>query len=1093
MSTPAIRLPDTTRRRLDDFRSHVRKIKVAEGILAGLFGLALSYVAVFILDRFIDTPAIVRGAILVGGCLGLGLFFPLKCHRWVWGTRRMEQVATILKQRFPSLGDQLLGVVELAREDTKLGTSETLARAAVEHVDLVVRDKDFSDAVPKPRHKRWALAAAVPAALMLLALLIVPAAGSNALQRWLMPWKNVERYTFAQVSNLPKAIVAPHGEEFDVSTQLAETTQWSPGEGTVQFNDQSPVKAELKQGSYTFKVPPQTETGKLSVRIGDIRKSMDVQVATRPELSALTASVKLPDYLQYSRDLQTDVRGGVVSVLKGSVASFDAEISRNLQTASVQGKATKVDGNKIKPEPVAVADSETLELQWKDELGLSAKDAFKLKIKAVEDGEPNVTFQQLDTQQVVLSTDTITFDVQADDDYGLKEIGLEWKGIEDALRNPNPENGDKVIAKGAAEQPAFSGKATFCALNDKVKPQSLQIRAYAEDFKPERGRVYSPTYVIHVLTPEEHAIWVTNQLRRWASLADDVYEEEMRLHNANRELRRMSNDELNNPKTRRRIEQQSAAERANGQRLGAVTDHGENLIQQALRNEEMMVGHLETWADALEALKEISENRMPNVADMLAEAAKAPGKASGKPGKPAKGKPGNAKSAPKAGNNRGKPGEGGGETEPSDKEIPAVPQLTDVESGFMESEKGEGDDPPKKPSKGKLTLPTTVLQGGPKPDNKEEDGPTQEKVDEAVEEQADLLEDFAKVREDLQKIMDDLENSTFVKRLKAASRRQMEVAEDLNKTLFKGFGLAASKLDGRQTQQTLKIAEREVAQSQSVWNIQSDLEAYYDRRKNETFLNIINEMKEVRITTKLDGLGERVKQNLSGESIARAEYWCDTLDRWAEELVEPSQCGKCPGGSSDSLPPFIVLEVMRILEAEMDLREETRATEQAHEALPTDEYLERANVLSVTQDGLHKRLQSVVVDIKALPDAETNFGKELKLIGQAVQVMAEATEILAEPDTGPQAIAAETEVIELLLQSKRANPKGGGGGGSSPGGGGSGDTDRPALALYGAGADLKAQIEDRDVQQTTGTAGTSLPAEFRDGLDAFFNAVETIQ
>ncbi len=891
MSTPAIRLPETTRRRLDEFRSHVRRIKVAEGILAGLFGLVLSYVAVFVIDRFVDTPAVLRGLILVGGCLGLGLFFPLKCHRWVWGTRRMEQVATLLKQRFPSLGDQLLGVVELAREDTQLGTSETLARAAVDHVDNVVRDRDFSDAVPKPRHKRWAAAAAVPAVLTLLAFVIVPAAGSNALQRWLMPWKNVDRYTFAQVSNLPEAIVAPHGEEFDFSTQLAESTQWSPSEGMVQFNDQTPVKAELQDKKYSFKVPPQTETGKLSVRIGDIRETLDVQVATRPELASLTASIKLPEYLEYKRDLKTDVRGGVVSVLKGAVANFEAEISRELKEAKVQGKPVSVKGNRIQPQPVAVADSETLELQWKDELGLSAKDAFKLKIKAVEDGEPNVTFQQLDTQQVVLSTDVITFDLQADDDYGLKEVGLEWKGIENALRNPNPENGDKVVAKGDAEQPQFSGKATFCAMTDKVKPQSLEIRAYAEDFKPERGRVYSPTYVIHVLTPEEHAIWVTAQLRRWASLADDVYEEEMRLHNANRELRRMSADELNNPKTRRRIEQQSASERANGQRLGAVTDHGEQLIQQALRNEEMMVGHLETWADALEALKEISDNRMPNVADMLAEAAKAPGKSS-KPGKPSQGKPSDAKPAPMAGNNKGKQsGEGGDEPKQSDKDIPAVPQLTDVESGFMDSEKGEGQDPPKEPSKGKLGLPTTILQGGPKPEGGDS-CPTQEKVDQAVEEQADLLADFAKVREDLQKIMDDLENSTFVKRLKAASRRQMEVAEDLNKTLFKGFGLTVAKLDKRQTEQTSKIAEREVAQSQSVWNIQSDLEAYYDRRKQAKMLKILTEMEEVRITTKLSGVGERVRQNLSGESIARAEFWCDTLDRWAEELVEPS-----PGGT----------------------------------------------------------------------------------------------------------------------------------------------------------------------------------------------------
>ncbi len=37
--------------------------------------------------------------------------------------------------------------------------------------------------------------------------------------------------------------------------------------------------------------------------------------------------------------------------------------------------------------------------------------------------------------------------------------------------------------------------------------------------------------------------------------------------------------------------------------------------------------------------------------------------------------------------------------------------------------------------------------------------------------------------------------------------------------------------------------------------------------------------------------------------------------------------------------------------------------------------------------------------------------------------MDEAAGILARPNTGKAAIGAETEVIELLLQSKRINPK----------------------------------------------------------------------
>lgn len=913
MSSPAIRLPETTQRRLQDFRSLVRRIKLAEGLLAGVFGLTLSYVGVFLLDRVMDTPAVLRAILLAGGALGFGLFFPLKCHRWVWGTRTMEQVAALVKYRFPALGDQLLGVVELARDDAELGTSETLAQAAVDHVDSVVRDRDLADAVPKPAHRRWALYAAIPAGMMVVALLVVPEAGVNALQRWLMPWTDTERYTFAQVADLPSSIVAPHGEEFTFAATLAEGSPWAPAEGSVVLPGLDPITTARTDKSFRFPVPPQTQSGAMDVRIGDLRKSVDVQVAARPELTGLTATIRLPEYLQYSRDLETDVRGGVVSILKGSLASFAAEVSRELTAATVAGTPVRVDNTWIQTKQMQIAETETLPIEWTDRLGLSAREAFQLKVRAVEDDVPSVSLQQLDSQPVVLASDVVTFDLQATDDFGLREIGLEWSGVPNALRNPNPDQGDKIIARGDPEKLEFTSQATFCAATDNVRPQSLEVRAYAEDYRPGRVRVYSPTFVVHVLTPEEHAIWITNQLRRWASLADDVYEEEMRLHDANRELRRMAPDEINDAKTRRRIEQQAAAERANGQRLNAVTDHGEELIRQAMRNKEMMVGHLETWADSLEALKKIANNRMPNVADLLTAAAHAPGRTQGKPtapgstgpssnappSSPPAGRPGAPPQTPPGdvvGNNRGNlPGTGSGaegeDGKDDSSQKPGVPSVQDIESGFNKpaEESGEEGSPPGKGG-GKFGLPQTVLQGGPPQEPKS--CPAQEQVDQAVEEQADLLAEFARIREDLQKIMDDLENSTFVKRLKAASRRQMEIAEDLNRTLFKGFGVTAEQLDARQQQQRGLIAEREEAQSQSVWLIQSDMEAYYDRRKQEKFLKILEQMQEARITTHLTQVGERVRRNLSGESIARAEYWCDTLDRWAEELVQPS-----PGGT----------------------------------------------------------------------------------------------------------------------------------------------------------------------------------------------------
>jgi hypothetical protein len=191
------------------------------------------------------------------------------------------------------------------------------------------------------------------------------------------------------------------------------------------------------------------------------------------------------------------------------------------------------------------------------------------------------------------------------------------------------------------------------------------------------------------------------------------------------------------------------------------------------------------------------------------------------------------------------------------------------------------------------------------------------------------------------------------------------------------------------------------------------------------------------------------------------------------------------------LPPSIVLEVLQILEGEVNLREETRVAEQAKPALEAADHKEEAMRLSGDQSDLKDRVDKVIERIRELPNGDQEFGKEIQLLTLVAQVMNEATGILARPDTGAPAIAAETEAIELLLQSKKINPKGGGGGGgANPGGGGGGNTTDSALSLIGNGVNDKEVREDRGIAQTTGDAGPVLPEEFRAGLDEYFNRLE---
>ena len=183
---------------------------------------------------------------------------------------------------------------------------------------------------------------------------------------------------------------------------------------------------------------------------------------------------------------------------------------------------------------------------------------------------------------------------------------------------------------------------------------------------------------------------------------------------------------------------------------------------------------------------------------------------------------------------------------------------------------------------------------------------------------------------------------------------------------------------------------------------------------------------------------------------------------------------------------------MQILEGEINLRDETRVAEQSRPAIESDDYEQQAAKLSTTLGDLQKRVEAVTQRLVDLPDGAEEFGPEIKLLGEVSRVMIETAGILAQPDTGPAAIAAETEIIELLLQAKRCNPKGGGGGGSTPGGGGAKDpAEQPALALIGSGANEKARADVRDVPQTSGEAGRVLPEEFRAGLDEYFNRLES--
>ncbi len=1174
-----INLPPRMQKALEQYKKRVWIIKLAEGTLAAIFGLIVSYLIVFGLDRLIDTSALLRALILIVGMVGMVIFLPLKYYNWVWRNRQLEGIAKLLQHKFPRFGDHVLGIVELASNRSDQSSSPALVAAAMRQVDEEVAKHNLKDAVPNPQHRRWALAVGLPLLLVIVGVIIIPATTNNTLARWLTPWRNVERWTFAQLKGKPDPRVVAYAEPFDVEAQLKDESPWKPETGEARYAKQEPVVAERAGATYKFQLPPQTEEGKIKMKVGDARRSIPIEPKLRPALKELTANVQLPEYLQREEPRIDDVRGGIVSLVKGSTATLQATITRELSEATLNNRPQKVDGANITTEQISVQKTTEMELTWRDHYGLTASEPQVVQFELQEDAVPTIAITKLKNNQVVLSTEVLTFEIQSADDFGVKQVGIEWEGIENPIQNPEPAIGEKIVSSGTPTSEALTVPATFSVERENVPPQSLRLRAYAEDYFPNRERVYSPQIVLHVLSPAEHFKWLIGQMQLWAGAAKDVHDKELQLHQTNQELRDLPPEALDDPAQRKKLQEQAAAERTNAAKLDSLIDSGKELVQEAAKNSEFDAEQLQSWGDMLKQLEEIAGKQMPSVANLLAQASEAPGQSSQNPSDSSQQSPSspssNSQQSPsenqseqqqnQASNGQsqqsdqqqkdseqqnqasgqksqssGKPQEGSGDDtkkygpdsfvppegtgeESEDPEDPnkrpdsvsvnrsnppqggeqgktpptnPTPGLSDVESGFNKPDK-PSDAPPSQVVGG-LAIPNTTLMGSGRDDQGEDENsespPAEELVVQAVEEQQELLDAFAKLSDEMKKLLVSFENSTFVKRLKAASRKQMDIADDLNK--IDTFGLSDRGTENQDVRK--RLAEMESNESKKVTTIIQDMAAYTDRRPNDNYLRVLAEMEDASVSNQMRELVRSINRNYVGQSTIEAEYWADTLDRWAEQLVDPLPDGPPPQGGMvelPSLPPEIVLEVLRIINREIQLREETREVENARDTLNADKYYERSEGLSDTQYEIAEDTLEVARQISLLPEFNTQrIRQQYAKVSAAAEVMEEAETILAKPETGPEAIAAISEVIEILLQTQRLpNTPGGGGGGDTPGGGGNVFAQLVSAMALGSGRgddSGQAFIEKRSPKQAIGKTGRVLPEEFRQGLDAYFNVLE---
>ena len=882
-------IPKELKKQLAEFQRQLWRTKIVEAILAGFFGLIISFLVVFVLDRFIATPPLARLGILIAGTSLFAIFAPLMMRRWIYGHRKEGQLARLISKKFPKLGDRLLGVVELQdQKESHKTLSPELRAAAMAHVARQVGKKDMGEALPICHYKKLGLGVALGALCVILGFSFAPKAGSNALKRWLLPLSGTERYTFTQLdlSGLPNPYTVPYDEPFVIIVPLKEETDDRPAIAAARYGLQDWLETDLSEKGYRFEFQGQQSSDVLTLRVGDALHRIRIEPEIRPELTALDAKVTLPAYLQLETKT-IDIRSGTLSALAGSKIELEGTFSRDLKSATGPVSALPPDDEVVSTfeeaseteteQPAPLPDPTPLELtifedritsspielgefrveiplQWTDVKGLESSTSFNLKIQTAHDQAPLVYTQGIERQIVILAGETLEFEVLTEDDYGIQEIGLMWQGEFTKPTDESPASGELLLKQGSPSNSRLSELAIFSPKTHGIVPQKLTLVGYAQDFKPERERSLSEPIIIYILTEDEHAQLLKQRFDRLIGELEDAARREQNNLDTNERLDQLNKPEdLQNEENKEKLAQQEDAEDQNAEKMEEITKKMEELFKDAARNKSIEKETMKKMADSLQNMKELAKQDLPEIEKKL----------------------------------------------------------------------NESQDNKSTPEKAKKDL------------------------QEAIEKQKEALKKMQETIKKANEANNNFEASTFINRLKRAASDEDGISNKLVSSMtgqnseskkaatpLLGAAAESDTFDPvfRRMIEMLGTQQRRTG-SDVNW-IQEDLANFYARTQKEIHKEIVDDMKKSEISLKLEGLQTRISKNRSFTAALEAKKWGAQLREWAKKLegTPPDAAGGDGGGEGGANPEEkdfeFMLKVMRMVQAEQDIRSRTRSLEQ---------------------------------------------------------------------------------------------------------------------------------------------------------------------
>jgi len=299
--------------------------------------------------------------------------------------------------------------------------------------------------------------------------------------------------------------------------------------------------------------------------------------------------VKLPEYTG-RKESKVKVAGKTFNILEGSQFTLLGRADRELRSAEISdasGKRTplKVAGPSFSSSKMDSSLSERNMISWKDSYGMSPLHGFEFSVLPEKDQEPFTECPRQPLYSAMLAEETLIIQATAEDDYGVAELGATYSAADPKNDSKILSSGEFKLSKGGPEKTSLDSEMIFCPRTLKIPEQSLvTLCSAATDYYPGRKRVLSRPYKIYILSLQEHAKMIEEELDSvMGRLEDLIWREEENLEK-NKNISKLDKEELKKDETGEKISEQKDAEKMNSEDLEKLSEKGMKLLEEAVRN-----------------------------------------------------------------------------------------------------------------------------------------------------------------------------------------------------------------------------------------------------------------------------------------------------------------------------------------------------------------------------------------------------------------------------------------------------------------------------------------------------------------------------